>query len=83
MNSRLPYRSDIKSSLPVIRIESLTDNKGNTLMVTVSGCYLNDDDMMVQYLPEEVPDMQEAERKVVWLRKQGFEFQLVKVSATI
>lgn len=81
--TKLPYRSDIKSSLPVIRIESLTDKQGNTLMLTVSGCYLNDDDLMVQYLSEEVSDAQEAERRVCWLRKQGFEFQLVKQSATI
>lgn len=81
--NKLPHRSDTKSSLPIIRIESLTDNKQNTLMVTVSGCYLNDDGMMVQYLSEEVPDMQEAERRVAKLRKQGFEFQLVKVSSTI
>lgn len=73
----------MNSRLPVIRIESLTDNKGNTLMVTVSGYYLNDDDMMVEYLSEEVQDMQEAERRVSALRKQGFEFQLVKQSATI
>lgn len=83
MNNRLPHRSDIKSSLPVIRIESLTDNKGNNLMITVSGCYLNDDDLMVQYLSEEVQDVEEAERKVSWLRKQGFEFQCVKISSTI
>lgn len=83
------------NKLPIIRIESLTDNhpggfsqakparQWNALMITLSGCYLNDDDLMVEYPSEQVQDAQEAERKVTWLRKQGFEFQLVKQSATI
>lgn len=72
------------NKLPVIRIESLTDKQGNTLMVTISGCYMDeDDDLMLEYLSEQAPDMQEAERRVSWLRKQGYEFQLVKVSSTI
>lgn len=93
--NKLPYRSDNKSSLPVIRIESLVDKnpewfsqvkparQRNTLMITLSGCYLNEDDVMKEYPSEQAPDMQEAERRVSWLRKQGFEFQLVKVSSTI
>lgn len=74
----------MNNRLPVIRIESLTDKQGNTLIVTLSGCYLDeDDDLMLEYPSEQVPDTQEAERRVSWLRKQGYEFQLVKVYSTI
>lgn len=72
----------MNNRLPVIRIESLTDSKGNTLMVTVSGCYINDDDVLIETCIT-VSDMAQAQSEVAKLRKQGFEFQLVKVSSTI
>lgn len=81
--NKLPLSSERIVRTPVIRIESLTDNQRSPLMVTLSGCYLNEDDVMVEYPSEQAPDTQEADRRVSWLRKQGFEFQCVKVSRTI
>jgi len=71
------------NKLPIIRIESLTDSQGNILMVTVSGCVINTNDEMIEYPASQVDNLDVAERFVSWLRKQGFEFQMVKVSSTI
>lgn len=71
------------NKLPVIRIESLTDNKGNTLMITVSGRAIDSNDELIEYPPEQMGNLDVAERFVQWLRKQGFEFQCVKISSTV
>lgn len=71
--------------LAVIRIEVLQDNKGNPLLVTMSGCYLDDDGKTVNYPDSDSPcgTVEEAEHRVQYLRKMGYEFQLVKISSTI